>query len=130
MKNLARGVTAQRGVLNVVTSGLQSGRLVLSPLSAPPVAARTRIGNKQARTKGKETAMAKLPYTITICPDGPEPAKFTASCREMGELLKNSPDGDLTINNRVVWDSWTNRPLQPAPIEDMLRAMVKPEKNT
>ena len=49
------GVTAQRGALNVVTSGLQSGRLVLSPLSAPPVAARTRIGNKQARTRGKES---------------------------------------------------------------------------
>ena len=57
MKHLARGVAAQRGVLNVVTSGLQFGRLVLSPLSAPPVAARTRTGNKQAHTIGKENSM-------------------------------------------------------------------------
>ena len=59
MKHLARGVAAQRGVLNVVTSGLQSGRLVLSLLSAPPVAAQIRIGNKQARIKGKENNMTE-----------------------------------------------------------------------
>ena len=32
--------------------------------------------------------MAKLPYTYTICPDGPEPKRFTASCAEMGAALK------------------------------------------
>lgn len=72
--------------------------------------------------------MAKLPYTITICPDQEPPKRFTASCREMGELLKNSPNADLTINNRIAWDSWTNRPLQPASIEEMLSEMCKPEK--
>ena len=58
MKHLARGVTAQRGVLNVVTSGLQSGRLVLSHLSAPPVAALIRTENRQTHTKGKESSMS------------------------------------------------------------------------
>ena len=54
MKNLARGVTARRGVLTVTMSGLRFGRLVPSLLSVPPVAARTQIGNKQAHTRGKE----------------------------------------------------------------------------
>lgn len=72
--------------------------------------------------------MAKLPYTITICPDQEPPKRFTASCREMGELLKNSPNGNLTINNRVIWDSWTNRPLQPASIEEMLSGIARDDK--
>lgn len=73
--------------------------------------------------------MAKLPYTFTICPDGPEPKQPTASCVEMGELLKNSINGDLTINNRGVrWESWTNAPLQAEPFEDRLRQLLK-EKN-
>ena len=42
--------------------------------------------------------MAKLPYTYTICPDQEAPAQFTASCADMGELLRHSPNGDLTIN--------------------------------
>lgn len=44
--------------------------------------------------------MAKLPYTYTICPPGPEPVRFTASCKEMGLMLKGSPNGDLTIDER------------------------------
>lgn len=42
--------------------------------------------------------MAKLPYTFTICPDGPEPKRFTASCPEMGAALMNGDD--LTIDQR------------------------------
>lgn len=59
MKHLARGVAAQRGVLTAITSGLQFGRLVLSPLSAPPVAARIRTENRQTPTKGKESNMTE-----------------------------------------------------------------------
>lgn len=73
--------------------------------------------------------MAKLPYTFTICPDGPEPKRFTASCPQMGELLKNSPDGDLTIRwNDKTWDSWTNRPLQPGTIEDFISELAQSTK--
>lgn len=42
--------------------------------------------------------MAKLPYTFTICPDGPEPKRFTASCPEMVVALMNG--NDLTIDQR------------------------------
>ena len=45
--------------------------------------------------------MAKLPYTYTICPDGPEPKRFTASCAEMGAALKGGDD--LTIDQRKIW---------------------------
>ena len=73
--------------------------------------------------------MAKLPYTYTICPDQETPKQFTASCAQMGELLKNSVDGDLTINNRMPWwESWTNRPLRQMPIEEALSEMLKREK--
>ena len=53
--------------------------------------------------------MAKLPYTYTICPDQEPPKQFTASCADMGRLLKNSPDGDLTINQKrtATWDVWS-----------------------
>jgi len=53
--------------------------------------------------------MAKLPYTYTVCPDQKAPKQFTASCKEMGELLRHSPDGDLTINQKrtVAWDAWS-----------------------
>ena len=42
--------------------------------------------------------MAKLPFTFTICPPGPEPKKFTASCAEMGAALMGGDD--LTIDQR------------------------------
>lgn len=42
--------------------------------------------------------MAQLPYTFTICPDGPEPKRFTASCPEMGAALMGG--NDLTIDQR------------------------------
>lgn len=70
--------------------------------------------------------MSKLPYKYTICPPGPEPKQFTASCADIGRLLKNSPNGDLTINNgNQRWESWTNKPMAIAPIEDILSAMVR-----
>lgn len=73
--------------------------------------------------------MAKLPYTYTICPDQEAPKQFTASCAEMGDLLKNSINGDLTINNRGVrWESWTNAPLQAEPFEDRLRHLLEEKK--
>jgi hypothetical protein len=42
--------------------------------------------------------MAKLPYTFTICPPGPEPKRFTASCPQMGAMLMGGDD--LTIDQR------------------------------
>lgn len=73
--------------------------------------------------------MSALPYTYTICPPGPEPKRFTASCRQAGEALRYNPEGDLTINNRAVaWDSWLG-PVQAKPFEerlhDTLEAMRK-----
>jgi hypothetical protein len=66
--------------------------------------------------------MAKLPYTYTICPPGPEPKQFTASCTEMGALLKSSPDGNLTINQRrkAVWDAWSGNHM--GAVEEFLHA--------
>ena len=64
--------------------------------------------------------MAKLPYTYTICPPGPEPQRFTASCAEMGRLLKDSPKGDLTIDERRdLWSAY-NRAPRSVTIEDWL----------
>ena len=73
--------------------------------------------------------MAKLPYTFTICPDQEAPKNFTASCAEMGVLLMNSPDGDLTINQRRlgVWDAWTGGGLD-APLEEKLHDLVQKGK--
>jgi len=55
--------------------------------------------------------MAQLPYTYTytICPPQEEPKRFTASCKEMGELLRHSLNGDLTINQKrtATWDMWS-----------------------
>ena len=76
--------------------------------------------------------MAKLPYTYTICPDQEAPKQFTASCAEMGKLLKNSINGDLTINQtkRATWDAWSGNHM--GFVEDVLHAMATQpkEKNT
>ena len=74
--------------------------------------------------------MAKLPYTYTICPDQEEPKKFTASCADMGLLLRHSPDGDLTINQKRLgmWDAWTGGGLD-IPIEEKLHNMLKEKNN-
>ena len=72
--------------------------------------------------------MAKLPYTYTICPDQEAPKQFTASCADMGRLLKDSPNGDLTINQKRLgmWDSWTGGGLD-IPIEEKLHNLLKKE---
>ena len=78
--------------------------------------------------------MAKLPYTFTIVPpnDPPEP-KFTASSKEIGRLLKNSPNGDLTINQtrNTLWQSWTED-VSAKPLELRIREMceAKLKENT
>jgi hypothetical protein len=36
----------------------------------------------------------------TLVPPNEPPRQYTASCEEIGRLLKNSPDGSLSINQR------------------------------
>ena len=73
--------------------------------------------------------MAKLPYTYTICPDQEAPKQFTASCKDIGKLLKQSPNGDLTINqNRTAtWDMWSGNHM--GFIEEALREIAQRDKN-
>jgi hypothetical protein len=72
--------------------------------------------------------MAKLPYTYTICPDQEVPKQFTASCKDMGELLRHSPNGDLTINQKrtATWDAWSGNHM--GHIEEALHEMAKKGK--
>jgi len=42
--------------------------------------------------------MAKLPYTITICPDQPNPKQFTALTTDVVRALRYT--NDLTIDQR------------------------------
>ena len=60
----------------------------------------------------------------TICPPGPEPKLYTASCPEMVKRLKNADD--LTIDHRSLglWQSWENK-LVSKPIEDRLVEVVE-----
>lgn len=72
--------------------------------------------------------MAKLPYTYTICPDQETPAQFTASCAEMGELLRHSINGDLTINQKrtATWDMWSGNHM--GHIEEALQKICAKNK--
>ena len=70
--------------------------------------------------------MSKLPYTFTVCPPDEAPKQFTASCAEIGRLLKHSINGDLTIDVRRN-DMWGRSTVGPN-IEDRLHALIK-EKN-
>jgi hypothetical protein len=72
--------------------------------------------------------MAKLPYTYTICPDEEAPKQFTASCADMGRLLKRSPDGDLTINQKrtATWDAWSGNHM--GHVEEKLHEMCNKNK--
>ena len=46
--------------------------------------------------------MAKLPYTITICPDEPNPKQFTAMTPQLVNALRFGYD--MTINqNQYIW---------------------------
>ena len=73
--------------------------------------------------------MAKLPYTFTICPPNDPPKQFTVASTEMLLMVKNSVNGDLTIDDRRngAWQSWEGRPMG-ANIEDELARILK-EKN-
>jgi hypothetical protein len=91
----------------------------------------------------RRVLMAKLPYTFTIYPDQPNPKQVTASCVEIGLLLKHRADGDLTIRNdkKYIWDSWTNSSVSKAAvrevtggvhemIEEMFRKNKQPTKRS
>jgi hypothetical protein len=46
--------------------------------------------------------MAKLPYTITICPDEPNPKQYTAMTPELVNAMRFAKD--LTIDQRqYIW---------------------------
>jgi hypothetical protein len=70
--------------------------------------------------------MAKLPYTFTVCPPDEAPKQITASCAEIGRLLKTSINGDLTIDVRRN-DMWGRGAVGPN-IEDRLHALIKGKK--
>ena len=65
--------------------------------------------------------LAKLPYTYTVCPPGPEPKRHTASCSAMVKMLKTGDD--LTINQHR--DEMLYRPDSRTPFEDRLTGMVE-----
>ena len=67
----------------------------------------------------------------TLCPPGPEPKPITASCAQMGELLKNSPNGDLTIDQRRggMWQSWEGRRVEIAPLEEIVHTLCEGDKD-
>ena len=74
--------------------------------------------------------MAKLPYKFTIVPPNDPPEKpFTASCKEIGKLLKHSPNGDLTINQSrsTLWQSWVE-PVSYKPLELRIRELLSSKK--
>ena len=57
---------------------------------------------------------------ITICPPGPEPVRYTASCAEMGRLLLGNPNADLTIDHRrELWSNY-NRSPRSMPVKNAL----------
>ena len=69
--------------------------------------------------------MAQLPYKYTLCPPGPEPKRFTASCPQMGAMLKGGDD--LTIDQRKLANLY--RPDSRVPFEDRLRAALDAMKD-
>ena len=67
--------------------------------------------------------MAKLPYTFTICPDGPEPEpkNWTAVTPELLFMMRDGPR-DLTIDQgQRIW---------PAAAKGATRINTHEEKNT
>ena len=70
--------------------------------------------------------MANLPYKYTICPPNDPPKQFTAASTEMLLLVKQSLNGDLTIDDRQrgLWQSWEGRPMG-ANIEDLMEDLMK-----
>jgi len=70
--------------------------------------------------------VAKLPYIYTICPPNDAPKLFTAASPAMLMMVKQSLNGDLTIDQRRngAWQSWEGRPMG-ANIEDLMEAVIK-----
>jgi hypothetical protein len=73
--------------------------------------------------------MAKLPYTYTICPYQEPPKNFTASSKDIGKLLRHSPNGDLTIDQKrtATWDMWSGNHM--GHIEEALHEITKKRKS-
>lgn len=67
----------------------------------------------------------------TVCPPGPEPVRYTASCPEMVRRLDRSLGGDLTLDPRAMglWQVWdvTGNPMG-VPVEDLLKQMSERRK--
>ena len=74
--------------------------------------------------------MAKLPYTFTICPPNEAPKRFTAASAEMLLMVKQSVNGDLTIDNRRygLWQTWERGGIESVSIEDRLHDLLKDRK--
>jgi hypothetical protein len=74
--------------------------------------------------------MAKLPYTFTICPDNEPPKLFTAASTKMLLMVKQSVNGDLTIDDRRngLWQSWERGGITSVSIEDRLHDLLKERK--
>ena len=65
--------------------------------------------------------MAKLPYTITICPDQPNPKQYTAMTPKLIKAMMYG--NDMTIDQRkFVW------PSTSSDFEGKLRAMLDKTK--
>jgi len=66
--------------------------------------------------------MAKLPYTITICPDQPNPKQYTAMTPKLVKAMRMGGN-DMTIDQRkFVW------PAKSSDFEGKLRAMIDKTK--
>ena len=86
--------------------------------------------------------MAKLPYTFTICPDGPdpEPKNWTATTPQLLSMLRDGPR-DLTINQAEhIWpaggkgattiNNHKSKQVRTHTPEDVKKILNKWEKNT
>lgn len=58
----------------------------------------------------------------TICPPGPEPKRYTASCPQMGRLLMGGDDLTIDFKRR---DLVRPQPLTDKPFEDKLLEMLE-----
>ena len=85
--------------------------------------------------------MAKLPYTFTICPDGPEPEpkNWTATTPQLLSMLRDGPR-DLTINQAEhIWpaggkgattiNNHKSKQVRTHTPEDVKKILNKWEKN-
>ena len=81
---------------------------------------------KLLKQNSRRRTVANLPYTYTICPPNDPPKQFTAASTEMLLLVKQSLNGDLTIDDRQrgLWQSWEGRPMG-ANIEDLMEDLMK-----